>query len=219
MKEPLYDPSDSYMLKALVCDDVHEAHRLRCEEGERVKIDDLLSAAYFGAVTSVKYVLEYCTNDVRLRRESMAKLINSSVSSGSIELVSYLVEEHAAHLCERHYTHALERYNLRMAFHLMHHNTSILHEDADYFLRLASGVYTHAQIEMIRYRLTSLISNRRERRRRLDWIDDAGVRSNNPSVEDGSAYHDESAYRDESEEPENYYANVFSDDPGDVASP
>jgi hypothetical protein len=218
MKEPLYHPFDSYMFKALVCDDVHEAHRLRCEEGERVKIDDLLSAAYFGAVTSVKYVLEY-TNDVRLRRESMAKLINSSVSSGSIELVSYLVEEHAAHLCERHYTSALERYNLRMAFHLMHHNTSILHEDADYFLRLASSVYTPSQIEMLRYRLTSLISNRRERRRRLDRIADAGIWSNNPSVEDGSAYHDESAYRDESEEPENYYGNVFSDDPGDFASP
>ena len=219
MKEPLYDPLDSYMLKALVCDDVHEAHRLRCEEGERVKMKDLLAAAYFGAVTSVRYILEYCTNDVRLRRESMAKLINHSVSSGAIELVSYLVEEHGAHLCERHYTCALERYNLRMAFHLMHHNTSILHEDADYFLRLASDFYTPSQIEMLRYRLVSLISNRRERRRRLDRIDDASIQSNNPSVEDGSAHHDGSAYRDGSEEPENYYENVFSDDPGDFASP
>lgn len=219
MKEPLYDPLDSYMLKALVCDDVHEAHRLRCEEGERVKMKDLLAAAYFGAVTSVRYVLEYCTNDVRLRRESTAKLINYSVSSGAIELVSYLVEEHAAHLCERHYTCALERHNLRMAFHLMHHNTSILHEDADYFLRLASDFYTPSQIEMLRYRLASLISNRRERRRRLDRIDDAGVQSNNPSVEDWSAHRDESAYRDGSEEPENYYENVFSDDPGDFVSP
>jgi hypothetical protein len=215
MKEALYNPLDSCMLKALVRDDVHEAHRLRCEEGERVKMSDLYSAAYFGCVTSVRYVIEYCTNDVRLRQESMEELINNSVSSGAIELVSYLVEEHAAYLSEQHYKFALERRDLRMAFHLMNHNTPILRSDADHFVRLASDVCTPLQIETLGYRLARLISNLRDRRRRVGRIDDASVRSDDPGAEEGSAHHSER----ESEEPENYYENVFSDDPGDFASP